>query len=398
MGNPKFLMLDEPSLGIAPRLISTIFEKIVEINQNHGITILLSSRTPTSPSQVSQQAYVLETGAIRHVRREQKTSRRPAAQSHLPRRVEVGRVVPDLPAACDCAFQLPAVRLRPSAPLRCRLFRRLQPRHSPTRTPRFDSAFRPHRPRPHPLPFSRRRARPRTSPGPRSPAKTNRRTRWWRPGSGVEQSAASTRQLEQSRRRRPRRRRGDHAQYSRREGLRSTATSTLPLRRSGSRCSNAPRAKPSASASASTWPPAPAGPSAAPRVDPRRRRAPGRPRLAPAAASSAEAHRTTASSAPRPAPRRLRPRSLLPRRPPAATSRRIRPGSSAANKPPRPHPRPVPATPPRDDYGASLATRAAPRGLPRDPRLRYPGLRRRPPRQARRRRPRQRFPPTPSAA
>ena len=40
MGSPKFLMLDEPSLGIAPRLISTIFEKIVEINQNHGITIL----------------------------------------------------------------------------------------------------------------------------------------------------------------------------------------------------------------------------------------------------------------------------------------------------------------------------------------------------------------------
>ncbi|HTQ31910.1 MAG TPA: ABC transporter ATP-binding protein, partial [Opitutaceae bacterium] len=41
MGNPKFLMLDEPSLGIAPRLVSTIFEKIVEINQAHGITILL---------------------------------------------------------------------------------------------------------------------------------------------------------------------------------------------------------------------------------------------------------------------------------------------------------------------------------------------------------------------
>ncbi|MFM9081910.1 MAG: ABC transporter ATP-binding protein, partial [Opitutaceae bacterium] len=41
MGNPRFLMLDEPSLGIAPRLISTIFEKIVEINRSHGITILL---------------------------------------------------------------------------------------------------------------------------------------------------------------------------------------------------------------------------------------------------------------------------------------------------------------------------------------------------------------------
>jgi branched-chain amino acid transport system ATP-binding protein len=41
MGEPKFLMLDEPSLGIAPRLISTIFEKIVEINRERGIAILL---------------------------------------------------------------------------------------------------------------------------------------------------------------------------------------------------------------------------------------------------------------------------------------------------------------------------------------------------------------------
>jgi branched-chain amino acid transport system ATP-binding protein len=64
MGNPKFLMLDEPSLGIAPRLISTIFEKIVEINKNHGITILLVEQNANLALEVSQQAYVLETGAI----------------------------------------------------------------------------------------------------------------------------------------------------------------------------------------------------------------------------------------------------------------------------------------------------------------------------------------------
>ena len=40
-GAPKFLMLDEPSLGIAPLLIKTIFEKIVEINRELGMTILL---------------------------------------------------------------------------------------------------------------------------------------------------------------------------------------------------------------------------------------------------------------------------------------------------------------------------------------------------------------------
>jgi branched-chain amino acid transport system ATP-binding protein len=64
MGNPKFLMLDEPSLGIAPRLISTIFEKIVEINRTHGITILLVEQNANLALEVSQHAYVLETGSV----------------------------------------------------------------------------------------------------------------------------------------------------------------------------------------------------------------------------------------------------------------------------------------------------------------------------------------------
>ncbi len=64
MGNPKFLMLDEPSLGIAPRLISTIFEKIVEINKNHGITILLVEQNANLALEVSRYAYALETGRI----------------------------------------------------------------------------------------------------------------------------------------------------------------------------------------------------------------------------------------------------------------------------------------------------------------------------------------------
>ncbi len=64
MSNPKFLMLDEPSLGIAPRLISTIFEKIVEINRDHGITILLVEQNANLALEVSTYAYVLETGRI----------------------------------------------------------------------------------------------------------------------------------------------------------------------------------------------------------------------------------------------------------------------------------------------------------------------------------------------
>ncbi|MBL9190197.1 MAG: ABC transporter ATP-binding protein [Opitutaceae bacterium] len=64
MGNPKFLMLDEPSLGIAPRLISTIFEKIVEINRERGITILLVEQNANLALEVSSYAFALETGRI----------------------------------------------------------------------------------------------------------------------------------------------------------------------------------------------------------------------------------------------------------------------------------------------------------------------------------------------
>lgn len=64
MGNPKFLMLDEPSLGIAPRLIRTIFEKIVEINRQHGVTILLVEQNANLALEISSYAYVLETGQV----------------------------------------------------------------------------------------------------------------------------------------------------------------------------------------------------------------------------------------------------------------------------------------------------------------------------------------------
>lgn len=64
MGQPKFLMLDEPSLGIAPRLVSSIFEKIVEINRIEGLTILLVEQNAHLALEVSSHAYVLETGQI----------------------------------------------------------------------------------------------------------------------------------------------------------------------------------------------------------------------------------------------------------------------------------------------------------------------------------------------
>jgi branched-chain amino acid transport system ATP-binding protein len=64
MGRPKFLMLDEPSLGIAPLLVQKIFEKIVEINRQQGITILLVEQNANLALEVARYGYVLETGKI----------------------------------------------------------------------------------------------------------------------------------------------------------------------------------------------------------------------------------------------------------------------------------------------------------------------------------------------
>ncbi|HEX7863090.1 MAG TPA: ABC transporter ATP-binding protein [Verrucomicrobiae bacterium] len=64
MSKPTFLMLDEPSLGIAPLLVKTIFEKIVEINRQHGLTILLVEQNANLALEISHYGYVLETGRI----------------------------------------------------------------------------------------------------------------------------------------------------------------------------------------------------------------------------------------------------------------------------------------------------------------------------------------------
>jgi len=64
MSKPKMLLLDEPSLGIAPLLTKTIFEKIVEINKTLGMTILLVEQNANLALSVANYGYVLETGSI----------------------------------------------------------------------------------------------------------------------------------------------------------------------------------------------------------------------------------------------------------------------------------------------------------------------------------------------
>jgi branched-chain amino acid transport system ATP-binding protein len=63
MANPKLLLLDEPSMGIAPILVERIYETIAEINRQ-GTTILLVEQNANYALEVSKRGYVLETGNV----------------------------------------------------------------------------------------------------------------------------------------------------------------------------------------------------------------------------------------------------------------------------------------------------------------------------------------------
>ncbi len=63
MARPQLLLLDEPSMGIAPVLVDRIYETIAEINKQ-GTTILLVEQNANFALEVSQRAYVLETGKV----------------------------------------------------------------------------------------------------------------------------------------------------------------------------------------------------------------------------------------------------------------------------------------------------------------------------------------------
>lgn len=64
MSKPKLLLLDEPSLGIAPLLVKTIFEQIVKLNRETGITVLIVEQNAYLALQNSNYGYVLETGEL----------------------------------------------------------------------------------------------------------------------------------------------------------------------------------------------------------------------------------------------------------------------------------------------------------------------------------------------
>jgi len=66
MSKPRLLLLDEPSLGIAPILVQAIFSRIAEINRQMGLAILLVEQNANLALEIADDAYVLETGRVIH--------------------------------------------------------------------------------------------------------------------------------------------------------------------------------------------------------------------------------------------------------------------------------------------------------------------------------------------
>lgn len=64
MSRPSLLMLDEPSLGLAPIIVEQMFDRIVELNKRVGLSILVVEQNSAMALEVASRAYVLETGSI----------------------------------------------------------------------------------------------------------------------------------------------------------------------------------------------------------------------------------------------------------------------------------------------------------------------------------------------
>ena len=64
MAEPKLLLLDEPSLGLAPLIVKRIFDAIKRINKNYGTTILLVEQNAHQALRLANRGYVLVNGQI----------------------------------------------------------------------------------------------------------------------------------------------------------------------------------------------------------------------------------------------------------------------------------------------------------------------------------------------
>ena len=123
MGKPRLLLLDEPSMGLAPLIVAQIFEIIREINKA-GVTVLLVEQNAAQALALADRGYVLETGEIvlqRHRRRA--AGRRPGPR-RVPRRGDRGILIPierrlARIGTASCQRSAPGVRARTGRSIGC---------------------------------------------------------------------------------------------------------------------------------------------------------------------------------------------------------------------------------------------------------------------------------------
>jgi branched-chain amino acid transport system ATP-binding protein len=64
MANPKMVLLDEPSMGLAPQIVEEVFEIVKDLNQREGVTFLLAEQNTNMALRYADYGYILENGRV----------------------------------------------------------------------------------------------------------------------------------------------------------------------------------------------------------------------------------------------------------------------------------------------------------------------------------------------
>ena len=84
IGHPTILLLDEPSLGLSPRLVSEVFDLVRSLAAD-GMTVLLVEQNVVQGLRIADRGYVLSTGRVAAHRHRRRARGRPRAPGQLPR-------------------------------------------------------------------------------------------------------------------------------------------------------------------------------------------------------------------------------------------------------------------------------------------------------------------------
>ena len=84
MSRPRLLLLDEPSLGLAPFVIQNLFGRFNELNDQEGVTMFIVEQNANLALDIADRAYVLEAGRIVLIRQRRRTARRRRRPARVP--------------------------------------------------------------------------------------------------------------------------------------------------------------------------------------------------------------------------------------------------------------------------------------------------------------------------